>query len=160
MLETAPAGAVHACTDITGFGLIGHASEMAAASGCSLEIEAGRLPVLDGARELVAGNNPGGGAHQSRTFRRPASHAAAGLDRVALDLLYDPQTSGGLLIAAETHADSVASALDAGGVSGRPDRRAVSRGAYRILWCSRPATPAGEGEIPRRGLPWRCGGMV
>ena len=89
---------VHACTDITGFGLIGHASEMAAASACSIEIEANRVPVLDGVRELVRGNIPGGGRTNREHFGA-AVRAAPGVDDILLDLLYDPQTSGGLLIA-------------------------------------------------------------
>jgi selenide,water dikinase len=74
VLERAPAGVVHACTDVTGFGLIGHGSEMARASGCSLEIDASRLPVLDGARELSRGNNPGG-ARTNREHFGPGVHA-------------------------------------------------------------------------------------
>ena len=63
-----PAASVHACTDITGFGLLGHASEMAAASGCSLEIDAAAVPLLEGARELVSGNVPGGGRTNRQHF--------------------------------------------------------------------------------------------
>lgn len=97
VLERAGA-VVHACTDITGFGLIGHASEMAAASACSIEIDANRVPVLDGVRELVRGNIPGGGRTNREHFGA-AVRSAAGVDDILLDLLYDPQTSGGLLIA-------------------------------------------------------------
>lgn len=133
VLERAPAGAVHACTDVTGFGLIGHGSEMARASGCSLEIDASRLPVLDGARELSRGNNPGG-ARTNREHFGPGVRAAAGLDQSALDLLYDPQTSGGLLIAvSETHADSVASALETAGVEAARIGRVVAGDTHRIL---------------------------
>ena len=71
-------GAVHACTDITGFGLIGHASEMAASSRCSLEIEAGRVPLLDGARALVRGNMPGGGRTNREHFGAGVAVAAGG----------------------------------------------------------------------------------
>ena len=92
-------GAVHACTDITGFGLIGHASEMAAASGCSLEIEAGRVPLIDGARALVRGNMPGGGRTNRDHFGGGVA-VAAGVESDLVDLLFDPQTSGGLLLAA------------------------------------------------------------
>jgi selenide,water dikinase len=71
---------------------------MAAASGCSIEIEATRVPLLDGVRELVRGNIPGGGRTNREHFG-PAVRVAAGVDDIVLDLLYDPQTSGGLLIA-------------------------------------------------------------
>ena len=59
-LQALPAGAVHACTDVTGFGLIGHASEMAAASGVTLAIEVGKVPLFTGVLELAAGNRSGG----------------------------------------------------------------------------------------------------
>ena len=68
------AGAVHACTDITGFGLIGHASEMAAASGCTLEIDAEPVPLLAGARALVRGNIPGGGRTNREHFGGGVEH--------------------------------------------------------------------------------------
>ena len=55
-----PAGSVHACTDVTGFGLLGHASEVADAS-CTLELDAAAIPLLTGAMALVNGNVPGGG---------------------------------------------------------------------------------------------------
>src|SRR5262245_12548808 len=60
-LESLPPGVVHACTDVTGFGLIGHATEMAVASHCTIEIEAAAVPFIAGAVDLVAGNIPGGG---------------------------------------------------------------------------------------------------
>ena len=99
-LQALPPGSVHACTDITGFGLAGHGAEMAAASGCTLEIAASALPVLPGALELVAANLPGGG----RTNRQ---HFGAGtriddeVDPRVADILFDPQTSGGLLAAVD-----------------------------------------------------------
>jgi selenide,water dikinase len=93
-------GAVHACTDVTGFGVIGHASEMAASSGCSLHLEAARVPLLEGAKGLVRGNIPGGGRTNREHFGAGVS-AAPDLDPDLLDLLFDPQTSGGLLLAVD-----------------------------------------------------------
>jgi selenide,water dikinase len=116
VLRASAPGAVHACTDITGFGLIGHASEMAAASGCSLQIDAARVPLIDGARALVHGNIPGGGLTNREHFGRFVRIAGA-IDTDVLDLLYDPQTSGGLLVAVEAaDADGVLSGLAAAGV--------------------------------------------
>jgi len=133
VLERTAAGVVHACTDITGFGLIGHASEMAAASGCSLEIEAGRVPLLDGARALVRGNIPGGGRTNREHFGAVV-RVAADVDESVLDLLYDPQTSGGLLIAAApADADRVVTALAEAGVPAVPIGRAVPAAGPRIL---------------------------
>jgi selenide, water dikinase len=89
---------VHACTDVTGFGLIGHGSEMARASGCRLVIDVESVPLLPGALDLVEENTPGGG-------RTNLEHFGTGVDRGPkadarrVALLYDPQTSGGLLIA-------------------------------------------------------------
>lgn len=88
---------VHACTDITGFGLIGHASEVAEKSGVLLAIDAGRVPLLDGAPGYAeAGFIPGGGDRNRAHFSRHVQ--AHGVSRTVLDLLYDPQTSGGLLL--------------------------------------------------------------
>jgi selenide,water dikinase len=97
-IQALPPGAVHACTDITGFGLLGHASEIAAASGCTMQIDAGSVPLLPGARELVRGNIPGGGRTNRQHFGQVAD-VGNGVNPDVLDLLFDPQTSGGLLIA-------------------------------------------------------------
>jgi selenide,water dikinase len=114
-LERLPRDAVHACTDVTGFGLTGHGSEMAAASGVTLSIRAAAVPTFEGVLEIVADNRAGG----LKTNRR---HFGAGL-RVDpavpadfVDVLFDPQTSGGLLVAAAGRfAGDVASRLqDAG----------------------------------------------
>lgn len=96
-IQALPAGSVHACTDITGFGLLGHASEMAEASGCTLQIDAARVPLIAGVRALVQGNIPGGGRTNRQHFGAGAD-LAAGIDPDLVDLLFDPQTSGGLLI--------------------------------------------------------------
>ncbi len=110
-------GVVHACTDISGFGLIGHASEMAAASGCTLEIDAARVPLIDGARALVDGNIPGGGRTNREHFASGVS-VAAGVASELVDLLYDPQTSGGLLAAvAPNHTNTVLRALSSAAIS-------------------------------------------
>jgi len=109
---------VHACTDITGFGLIGHATEMARASGCSLEFEAGAVPLLPGALELVEQNTPGGGRTNVQHFGGGVA-AAAELDPRVVQLLYDPQTSGGLLVAVDgTAADVTLETLALHGVRG------------------------------------------
>ncbi len=89
---------VHACTDVTGFGLIGHASEMAAASQVSIEIEASAVPLIDGVVELVARNTPGG-LKSNRTHFGGGVELRPGLSPEVADLLFDPQTSGGLLAA-------------------------------------------------------------
>ena len=106
-------GAVHACTDITGFGLIGHGAEMAAASGVALEIAAADVPLLPGVVE-IASRNRSGGMESNEDHFAEAVRLDAALDPDLLRLLYDPQTSGGLLIAAaEEQAGAVARALAA-----------------------------------------------
>jgi selenide,water dikinase len=90
----------HACTDVTGFGLIGHAREMAAASGVTLEIEADRIRFLPGALEYARQGAIPGGLNNNREFSSCAVEIARELPPDVETLLYDPQTSGGLLIAA------------------------------------------------------------
>ena len=89
---------VGGCTDVTGFGMIGHAREMALASRVTLEIEAALVPLLPGASEAVAAGAIPGGLKNNREFAACAVELAARIDAVLLELLYDPQTSGGLLI--------------------------------------------------------------
>jgi selenide,water dikinase len=93
-------GGVHACTDITGFGLIGHATEMAEASGVTIAIEAAKVPTFDGVLEIV-GQNRSGGMISNRTYFAEGTSVARTVPVELQDLLYDPQTSGGLLIAVD-----------------------------------------------------------
>jgi selenide,water dikinase len=88
---------VHGCTDVSGFGFLGHAREMAIASGVTLEIDAPRIPLLPGALDAVRAGALPGGLKNNREFVSSCVYAT-GIDPLLLDLLYDPQTSGGLLI--------------------------------------------------------------
>ena len=85
---------VHACTDITGFGLIGHAREMAVGSGVTIEIHARNMQLLPGALDYARAGALPGGLMNNRDFASCAVEGQSDID----DLLYDPQTSGGLLI--------------------------------------------------------------
>lgn len=85
---------VHGCTDVTGFGLIGHARELALASNVTLEIDASSIRFLPGAVDYARQGAVPGGLRNNRDF---ASCVVEGVS-VVDDLLYDPQTSGGLLI--------------------------------------------------------------
>lgn len=118
-LSSLPAGVVHACTDVTGFGLVGHGCEIAAASRVTLQLAAAAVPLLHGAAALVegnAGNVPGGARSNARHFA-PDLRLTAGLDPDLVVLLHDPQTSGGLLVAVDPAAEiEVARAFDAAGV--------------------------------------------
>ncbi len=84
----------HGCTDITGFGLIGHGREMALASGVTLEIEARRVRFLPGAVDYARQGAIPGGLKNNREFASCDVEGSSEVD----DLLYDPQTSGGLLV--------------------------------------------------------------
>ncbi|MDQ3937712.1 MAG: selenide, water dikinase SelD [Chloroflexota bacterium] len=97
-LQDLPRGIVHACTDVTGFGLIGHACEMARASRVTLEIDARGVPLFAGLVPLVSGNVPGGG-HTNAAHFASELRIAATVDEELQTILHDPQTSGGLLIA-------------------------------------------------------------
>jgi len=88
---------VHGCTDVSGFGFLGHAREMAIASGVTLEIDAPRIPLLPGALDAVRAGALPGGLKNNREFVSSCVYAT-GIDPLLLELLYDPQTSGGLLI--------------------------------------------------------------
>ena len=86
-------------TDVTGFGVIGHAREMAIASGVSLRIQASRVPLLEGALECVRARLVPGGLKANRNFAEGCVEYADDVPEDIRTLLYDPQTAGGLLIA-------------------------------------------------------------
>jgi selenide,water dikinase len=93
---------VHACTDVTGFGLAGHASEMAAASGVTLHIDSNALPIIQGVLEM-ASQNKSGGMNTNKEHFSPGIEFLSGSEggsgsEARRDLLFDPQTSGGLLV--------------------------------------------------------------
>ena len=90
---------VHACTDITGFGLLGHTLELAEASGVMVEIDAAALPAYPHSREMAAMGLIPVGSYNNRDHYLPKVLDAHNLAPEVLDLLADPQTSGGLLIA-------------------------------------------------------------
>jgi selenide,water dikinase len=89
---------VHGCTDVTGFGLIGHAREMALGSNVTLEIETARIALLPGALDAVRAGAIPAGLRNNREFAADCVALAGEIDSALLQLLYDPQTSGGLLI--------------------------------------------------------------
>ena len=89
---------VRCATDVTGFGLLGHASHIARASGVTLVIHAGRVPLLAGAAAAAAAGVSMGGAQRNRDFVADITDWGAATD-VQRTLLVDPQTSGGLLLA-------------------------------------------------------------
>ena len=103
VVRSLPDATVHACTDITGFGLLGHGSELARASGVTLVIDAGRVPLFGGVLAIAGGNKSGGMASNREHFSSGVT-VEPGVDADRELLMYDPQTSGGLLIAASAEA--------------------------------------------------------
>lgn len=92
---------IHACTDITGFGLIGHLAEMVTGSDVGVAVDTRSLPILPDALDFAAMGLIPAGAYKNREFRAGMVRTAATVERAVEDLLYDPQTSGGLLIAVD-----------------------------------------------------------
>jgi selenide,water dikinase len=96
--RAALAAGVRCATDVTGFGLLGHASHVARASGVMLRIDARALPELPGARDLWRAGVRTGGAERNESFVAPLTDSTAA-DPADIALALDPQTSGGLLLA-------------------------------------------------------------
>ncbi|MGI9065282.1 MAG: selenide, water dikinase SelD [Pyrinomonadaceae bacterium] len=89
---------VKGATDVTGFALIGHAWEMAKASNVTIQIEAGAVPLLEGALELAAGGILTSGDKTNREYVGEDVEIDDSVDKDLVKLLYDPQTAGGMLI--------------------------------------------------------------
>ncbi len=124
---------VHACTDISGFGFLGHACEMAEASDVGIVVYSSRVPYFEGIKRLVEEGIVPGGLNRNKNFRMPVIDIAPSCPPWLVDILFDPQTSGGLLIAlppdkAETltgkmHAEGIAEAAVVGEVVAEPKGR-------------------------------------
>ena len=95
----------HAVTDVTGFGLLGHAYELASRSGVRAIIDAGALPALPEALDLAGRGVRTGGDRRNRDFAGP--HVESTADVALEALAYDPQTAGGLLVSLPTEKGSV-----------------------------------------------------
>ena len=89
---------VHACTDITGFGLLGHSFEMAEGSGVTIRLHGSALPLMDEARGMAETGIIPAGAYRNMDYVKPQLTVLPTAQRALLDLAADPQTSGGLLI--------------------------------------------------------------
>ncbi len=107
--EAANGFRVHACTDVTGFGLANHAGEMAKASGVTIEIDAQSVPMMPKALELADMGLLPEGAYRNCGFAKQFT-LECGLPLALSDMMYDPQTSGGLLFA--VHTDDAAQMLE------------------------------------------------
>jgi selenide,water dikinase len=124
---------VHACTDITGFGLIGHAMEMADASGATINLRAQDVPVFEGVVEIAAKNRSGGLGNNREHFQASVDMDER-LPEPWQDLLYDPQTSGGLLVAIDQlQADLAVQVLTAQGLTAARVGSVAPRGGAAIV---------------------------
>lgn len=125
---------VDACTDITGFGLLGHALEMAHASRVAFELHASRIPLIGGARDLASMGMIPAGSFANRRFCESAVTVAEGVDPLLVDLFADAQTSGGLLIAvAPDRATPLHEALESRRVPHHEIGCVSAQGAARIV---------------------------
>ena len=107
----------HACTDVTGFGLAGHARNIGKASGVTLAIDLANVPLFVGAHALAAEGFCSGGSQRGRLALGEEVSVADGLDEALVNMAYDAETSGGLLIAlAEADAAALEAALTDRGV--------------------------------------------
>ena len=120
---------ISACTDVTGFGLLGHCAEMASASEVSFDIYVDDVAYIDGAVELAQMGLVPAGSYKNREY---SGHMVDTGDATEtdIDLLYDPQTSGGLLISvAPEYADDIMNAFEAHGLETRASRIGMVREA-------------------------------
>ncbi|MDQ1610746.1 MAG: selenide, water dikinase [Pyrinomonadaceae bacterium] len=124
----------HAATDVTGFALLGHAWEVARASGVTIEIEAERVPLIAGAHELAAQGLLTSGDKTNRQYVGDDIELGVEVSQPLASLMFDPQTAGGLLISINpAHADALLARLreiypDAARIG-----RVVARGAHSLV---------------------------
>ena len=123
----------HACTDITGFGFLGHAAEMARAAHVSLEIWAGSVPLLPGAMAMAAMGMIPAGAYSNRDFMAGQVRLPAEMSPEMAAILYDPQTSGGLLIAVDEKAyETMLREMKGSGIPAEAVGRVMKKGEVLI----------------------------
>lgn len=124
-------GAVHGATDISGFGLFGHATEMARASGVTIALESARLPLLPGVTAIASQNRSRGMATNREHFEGGVDVGDVAPD--VIDACYDPQTSGGLLVSVDAaHLEAVLAELQAAGVPAAAMGEVVTQHAHAV----------------------------
>ena len=126
---------VHACTDITGFGLIGHASEMIERTDVGMVIHSGAVPIFPGVKELAEKDIVPGGLRRNREFRQSTIETSHGIADYLVNIFFDPQTSGGLLIVVSDtkapvlleriHREGIAQAAIIGEVTAEPKGKII-----------------------------------
>jgi selenide, water dikinase len=130
-------GGVHAMTDVTGFGLLGHGRELAMASGAILEIKPESVPRLEGALDAIALGAIPAGLLANREHAQCMVSEEGVFDESLRALMYDPQTSGGLLVSVDSgYADSLVQALEDAQVPARTIGRVIA-GKPGIVLCAK-----------------------
>ena len=128
---------IHACTDITGFGLLGHICEMIEGSDVGMVIDSSAVPYFHEVKELVEMGMVAGGLHRNKKFRMHMVDVAPHVPDYVIDIFFDPQTSGGLLfslpedqaedIVKKMHAEGIEDAAIVGEVTGKPKGKILVR---------------------------------
>lgn len=132
--ETLSRFTVHACTDVTGFGLLGHLLEMARGSGVSAVVQASAIPLIAGARELAAAGVAPGGTLNNLDFVSPHARWSEALAHTDKILLCDAQTSGGLLVSVpEKEAAELVQTLHRAGVTAAAEVGKFQKGAPGMM---------------------------
>jgi selenide,water dikinase len=126
---------INACTDITGFGLLGHLAEMISDSCLSARVFSDRVPIIPEALEFAAMGLIPAGTYNNREFRESMITFAESVKRSVQDVLFDPQTSGGLLIsAASGQADALVKTLQDAGISDASEIGEVLKDEEEKIW--------------------------
>ena len=126
---------VSSCTDVTGFGLLGHLAEMVCGSGMSVRIFSDRVPVISEALEYAAMGLIPAGAYKNKEFRKSMIEFAETVTRSRQDVLFDPQTSGGLLIGVNGHqGDGLLAALGDAGIGESAQIGEIVEGQEEKIW--------------------------
>jgi selenide,water dikinase len=126
---------VSACTDVTGFGLLGHMAEMVCGSGMSVRVFSRQVPLLTEALEFASMGLIPAGAYKNREFRESMIEFAKTVERSRQDILVDPQTSGGLLIAVEGYqGDELVGALKDAGIHDAAQIGEIHKSPEEKIW--------------------------
>jgi selenide,water dikinase len=126
---------ISGCTDVTGFGLLGHLAEMVKGSDTSVRVDSVQVPVISEALKFAAMGLIPAGAYKNREFTEQMITFAETVPRTLQDLLFDPQTSGGLLISVSaTHSAALVSALKDGGIDDAAQIGDVVNGPEEKIW--------------------------
>lgn len=126
---------VNACTDITGFGLAGHLSEMVVGSGVGIRIDSKSLPLFPEALEFASMGLIPAGAYKNREFRKSVVEISSEVPLALTDVFFDPQTSGGLVISVDANqADHLLNTLHAKGLKWASIIGKITNGPEKLIF--------------------------